>query len=33
MAPQILVVALFIALAPLIRHLKNPPGTSQHSIG
>ena len=26
MAPQILVVALFISLAPLIRHLKNPPG-------
>jgi hypothetical protein len=26
MAPQILVVALFIALAPLIRHLKNPLG-------
>ena len=26
MTPQILVVALFISLAPLIRHLKNPPG-------
>ena len=26
MAPQILVVALFISLAPLIRHLKNPLG-------
>jgi hypothetical protein len=26
MAPQIVVVALSISLAPLIRHLKNPPG-------